>query len=82
MLQLLVHDTDAYQSLESDEYDDIGLTDTIGRQQTMKIVNEPGLYSLILGSRKREAKAFKRWITHQVLQGHEMGPTATMGNHE
>lgn len=31
------------------------------------IVNEPGLYSLILRSRKPEAKAFKRWITHEVL---------------
>lgn len=30
-------------------------------------VNEYGLYSLVLGSRKPEAKAFKRWITHEVL---------------
>ena len=30
-------------------------------------VNEPGLYSLVLGSRKLEAKAFKRWITHKVI---------------
>ena len=30
-------------------------------------VNEPGLYSLVLGSRKHEAKAFKRWITHEVI---------------
>lgn len=30
-------------------------------------VNEPGLYSLVLGSRKPEAKAFKRWTTHEVL---------------
>lgn len=30
-------------------------------------VNEPGLYSLVLGSRKPEAKAFKRWVTHEVL---------------
>ena len=33
----------------------------------MTVVNEPGLYSLILGSRKPEAKAFKRWITHEVI---------------
>lgn len=33
----------------------------------MSIVNEPGLYSLVLGSRKREAKAFKRWMTHDVI---------------
>ncbi len=31
------------------------------------IVNEFGLYALVLGSRKPEAKAFKRWITHEVL---------------
>lgn len=30
-------------------------------------INEPGLYALILGSRKPEAKAFKRWITHEVI---------------
>lgn len=30
-------------------------------------VNEPGLYSLVLGSRKPEAKAFRRWITHEVI---------------
>jgi prophage antirepressor-like protein len=33
----------------------------------MTTVNEPGLYSLILGSRKPEAKRFKRWVTHEVL---------------
>lgn len=31
------------------------------------VINEYGLYSLILGSRKVEAKAFKRWITHDVI---------------
>lgn len=31
------------------------------------VMSEPGLYSLILGSRKPEAKAFKRWITHEVI---------------
>lgn len=30
-------------------------------------INEPGLYSLVLGSRKPEARAFKRWITHEVI---------------
>lgn len=40
---------------------------TLGGQQEMSIVNEPGLYSLILRSRKPEAKDFKRWITHDVL---------------
>ena len=31
------------------------------------VVSEPGLYSLVLGSRKPDAKAFKRWVTHEVL---------------
>jgi len=41
--------------------------DTLGGPQEMATVNEPGLYSLILRSRKAEAKAFKRWITHEVI---------------
>ncbi len=39
----------------------------LGRQGDTWCVNEPGLYSLVLGSRKPEAKAFKRWITHEVI---------------
>jgi len=33
----------------------------------MNTVNEPGLYSFVLGSRKPEAREFKRWITHEVI---------------
>lgn len=40
---------------------------TLGGDQRMLTINESGLYSLILRSRKPEAKAFKRWITHEVL---------------
>lgn len=57
---------DALNRLDADEKD-VALTDTLGGQQQMSIVNEPGLYSLVLGSRKPEAKAFKRWITHEVI---------------
>ena len=42
-------------------------SDTLGGKQEMSTINEPGLYSLILRSRKPEAKAFKRWITHEVI---------------
>jgi anti-repressor protein len=42
-------------------------TRTPGGDQDMAVVNEPGLYSLILGSKVSEAKAFKRWVTHEVL---------------
>lgn len=58
---------DALARLDSDEKSDVGLTDAIGRLQNTALVNEPGLYSLILGSRKPEAKQFKRWITHEVI---------------
>ena len=39
----------------------------IGRQGKTWCVNEPGLYSVILRSDKPQAKAFKRWVTHDVL---------------
>lgn len=42
-------------------------TQTPGGPQNMQIVNEPGLYALVLGSRKPEARAFRRWITHEVI---------------
>lgn len=38
-----------------------------GQNREMIAVNEPGLYSLVLGSRKPEARAFKRWVTHEVI---------------
>lgn len=42
-------------------------TQTLGGKQEVTIVNEPGLYSLVLGSRKPEAKVFKRWVTSDIL---------------
>lgn len=57
---------DAVGSLDEDEKG-IASTDTLGGPQRVRIVNEPGLYSLILRSRKPEAKTFKRWVTHEVL---------------
>lgn len=50
--------------------DDEKGTDSIrtpGGSQQMTIINESGLYSLILGSRKPEAKKFKKWVTAEVL---------------
>lgn len=55
--------TMATQRLDNDERSKFNL----GRQGEVIIVNESGLYSLILQSRKPEAKAFKHWITHEVL---------------
>lgn len=62
---------DAVSRLDADEKMTVGLTDTHSGQRggarEITIVNEPGLYTLVLGSRKPEAKAFKRWITHDVI---------------
>ncbi len=56
----------AMTRLDDDEKGVIS-TDTLGGEQVMSVVNEPGLYALVMGSRKPEAKAFKRWITHEVI---------------
>jgi anti-repressor protein len=56
----------ALERLDNDEKG-VSLIDTPGGTQSMQVVNEPGLYVLILGSRKKEAKQFKRWITHEVI---------------
>lgn len=62
---------DAIVRLDSDEKMTVGLTDSHsgrrGGAQSITIVNEPGMYTLVLGSRKPEAKTFKRWITHEVI---------------
>ncbi len=57
---------DAVERLDDDEKGVVS-TDTPGGVQSVTIINEPGLYALVLGSRKPEAKAFKRWITHEVI---------------
>ena len=61
----------ALTRLDDDEKMTINLTDSHSGQrggaQYCTAVNEPGLYALVLGSRKPEAAAFKRWITHDVI---------------
>lgn len=56
--------TDAIKRLDKDEVARFNLGGLSGETN---LVNEYGLYTLILGSRKKEAKAFKRWITHEVI---------------
>lgn len=51
---------DALNRLDADEKG-VALTDTPGGKQEMAIVNEPGLYALMLGSRKPEEKEAKCW---------------------
>ena len=61
--------TDATHRLDADEKM-ITLVSIEGNRRgnpNMTVVNEPGLYTLILSSRKQEAKAFKRWITHDII---------------
>lgn len=53
----------ALDRLDDDERSKFNL----GRQGETNIVNEAGLYALVLGSRKPEAHEFKRWVTHEVL---------------
>jgi prophage antirepressor-like protein len=59
----------AARNLEDDEIHTLHNTQgiTASRNGIVKLVNESGLYSLILTSRKPEAKRFKRWVTHDVL---------------
>ena len=57
---------DAMSRLDDDEKG-VGSIDTPGGSQVMTIVSESGLYSLVLGSRKPEAKPFKKWVTSEVL---------------
>lgn len=59
--------TDTKKRLDPDEVDLTDLIDSMGRVQSTTIINEPGLYSVILRSDKPEAKQFKRWVTHDVL---------------
>lgn len=55
------------KKLEDDEKKLDYLTDSSGQRRKTWTINEFGLYSLILTSSKPEAKAFKRWVTHEVL---------------
>ena len=60
-----------WQALEShvdeDDLQKLEAIDSLGRTQQANFVNESGMYALIFGSTKPEAKAFKRWVTHEVL---------------
>lgn len=58
---------DAIKRLDDDEKLGVALNDPHGRSQVTNCISESGLYSLVLGSRKPEAKEFKRWITHEVI---------------
>lgn len=56
----------AIQKLDEDEKG-VTISNTLGGEQALSVISEAGMYSLVLVSRKPEAKAFKRWVTHEVL---------------
>ena len=60
----LSNTTEALKGLDEDEKSTLRISEG-GPERN--IINEPGLYSLIIRSNKPEAKKFKRWITHEVL---------------
>ena len=57
----------ALKKLDEDEFTTSKVIDSIGREQETYVVNESGLYSLIMTSRNPEAKAFRKWVTSEVL---------------
>jgi prophage antirepressor-like protein len=54
-------------TLDEDDRDIIPVTDSLGRAQPSIVINESGFYTLVLRSRKPEAKPFRRWVTSEVL---------------
>ena len=53
--------------VDSDDLHKLEVIDSMGRTQQVNHINEPGVFSLILGSHKPEAKLFKRWVLVDVL---------------
>ena len=58
---------DALARLDEDEKGVSLTVDTLGGKQSMTTVNESGLYHLAFASRKPEARAFRKWVTKEVL---------------
>ena len=63
----LGNSSQAIAKLDDDEKSGVIISDPHGREQVTRFISESGLYALVLSSRKPEAKAFKRWITHEVI---------------
>lgn len=55
------------ERLDSDEVSQAHLIDSMGRKQSTYVINESGLYNVILRSDKPEAKPFRKWVTSEVL---------------
>lgn len=59
--------TETVKMFDDDEFSTTEVIDSIGRHQQAYIISEPGLYRLVMKSRKPEAREFQRWVTHEVL---------------
>lgn len=59
--------TETVKMFDDDEFSTTEVIDSIGRRQQAYIISEPGLYRLVMKSRKPEARKFQRWVTHEVL---------------
>lgn len=59
--------TETVKMFDDDEFSSTEVIDSIGRRQQTYIISEPGLYRLVIKSRKPEAREFQRWVTHEVL---------------
>lgn len=55
------------EKVDAEDRDEVPIRDSIGRNQKAYIINESGLYSLILSSKLPQAKEFKRWVTSEIL---------------
>lgn len=67
----LTNNREAVSRLDYEDKSEVAIADTssngVTQSRTLTIINESGLYSLILTSRKPEAKVFKKWVTSEVL---------------
>lgn len=61
------HITDTAKRMDEDEVGQTEVIDSIGRSQSTYVINESGLYNVILRSDKPEAKPFRKWVTSEVL---------------
>lgn len=66
--------------VDEEDKDGVAICDSMGREQVVTVINESGLYSLILSSKLPTAKKFKRWVTNEVLPAiRQHGVYATNG---
>lgn len=67
----IVNNRDAMSRLDDDEKADVGITDASSngtmQSRDYRIISESGMYTLVLNSRKPQAKEFKKWLTHEVI---------------